>query len=153
MKRIAILLTGLMMVGAVTVAVAGDFHVGTTLICSDCHVAHYSQSHGYQASGLFAPLGADGPYTNLLRDDENKVCLACHNGQSFAPDVFGANGGAAGVREAGGINAASGHGLTNDVGYDEINGHTLYSTAMPPGAGSTAYVPNAEGLQIGRAHV
>ena len=25
------------------------------------------------------------------------------------------------------------HGLSNDPGYDEIDGHTLYSTSLPPG--------------------
>jgi Doubled CXXCH motif (Paired_CXXCH_1) len=152
MKRLTLLLTGVMMVGVVALAAAGDFHVGTTLICSDCHVAHYSQSHGYSVGGLFTPLGAGGPFNNLLRDDENKVCLACHNGQSFAPDVFGANGGTQYVREAGGLNAAAGNGLSNDVGYDETNGHTLYSTAMPPGSTGSAYVPSAIGLRCIDCH-
>jgi hypothetical protein len=152
MKRLTLLLTGALMVGVVALAAAGDFHVGTSLVCSDCHVAHYSQSHGYTVGGIFTPLGAEGPYEDLLRDDPNKVCLACHNGASFAPDVFGANGGTTGVRQAGGLNAATGHGLSNDAGYDQIDGHTLYSTAMPPGAGTTAYVPGAEGLTCVNCH-
>lgn len=152
MKRLTLLLTGVMMVGVVALAAAGDFHVGTSLICSDCHVAHYSQSHGYTVGGIFTPLGTDGPYTDLLRDDENKVCLACHNGSSFAPDVFGANGGTATIREAGGLNVASGHGLSNDPGYDMIDGHTLYSTDLPPGHGTSAYTPGAEGLTCINCH-
>lgn len=152
MKRLTLLLTALIVAGAAAVAVAGDFHVGTSLICSDCHIAHYSQSHGYTPGGPIGALGAGGPFSNLLRDDENKLCLSCHNNQAWAPDVFGANGGTAGVRNAGGLNAAAGHGLTNDAGYDEIDGHTLYSTAMPPGAGSTAYVPGAEGLVCTNCH-
>lgn len=152
MKRLTILLTGVLMVGAVALAAAGDFHVGTNLVCSDCHVAHYSQSHGYTVGGLFVPLGAGGPHNDLLRDDPNRLCLACHNGSSFAPDVFGANGGAAGVRQAGALNVTTGHGLSNDAGYDEIDGHTLFSTAMPPGAGTTAYVPGPEGLTCVNCH-
>ncbi len=152
MKRLTLILTGALMVGIVTMAAAGDFHVGTSLICSDCHVAHYSQSHGYTTGGTFTPLGTDGPYADLLRNDPNMLCLSCHNGTSFAPDVFGANGGAAGVREAGGLNAAAGHGISNDAGYDETNGHTLFSTSMPPGAGASAYVPNAEGLRCIDCH-
>ncbi len=152
MKRLTLLLTGIMMVGVVALAAAGDFHVGTSLVCSDCHVAHYSQSHGYTVGGLFMPLGNAGPYEDLLRDDVNKVCLACHNGSSFAPDVFGANGGVPGVREAGGLTVASGNGLSNDPGYDVIDGHTLYSTALPPGHGTSAYVPSAEGLRCVDCH-
>jgi len=152
MKRLTLLLTGVMMVGVVALAAAGDFHNGTSLVCSDCHVAHYSQQHGYTVGGIFTPLGAGGPFANLLRDDENKVCLACHNGTSFAPDVFGANGGTTGVREAGGLNVAAGHGLSNDAGYDEIDGHTLYSTSMPPGVGTSAYTPSAIGLRCIDCH-
>ena len=152
MKRLTLLLTGVMMVGVVALATAGDFHVGTTLVCSDCHVAHYSQSHGYSVGGAFMPLGSGGPYANLLRDDENKVCLACHNGQSFAPDVFGLNGGTSYVRQAGGLNVAAGNGLTNDAGYDLIDGHTLYSTDMPPGSTGSAYAPSAIGLRCIDCH-
>ena len=152
MKRLSVLLTGLFLAGAVTMAAAGDFHTGASLNCSDCHVAHSSQQHGYSTTGLFTPIGTGGPFTNLLRDEEVKLCLTCHNNQSFAPDVFGANGGTAGLRQAGGLNALAGHGLTNDPGYDEINGHTMYSTAMPPGGASSAYVPGAEGLICTNCH-
>jgi len=152
MKRLTLLLTAVMLVGAAAWAVAGDFHNGTTLICSDCHVAHYSQQHGYTVGGLYTPLGPGGPFPNLLRDDDNKVCLACHNGSSFAPDVFGVNGGVPMVREAGGLNVASGHLLSNDPGYDIIDGHTLYSTDPPPGLGTSAYVASAIGLRCIDCH-
>jgi hypothetical protein len=152
MKRLTILLTGVLMVGAVALAAAGDFHYGTSLICSDCHTAHFSQQHGYTTTGIFTPLGAAGPYDHLLRNDEVNLCLSCHNGTSFAPDVFGANGGTQGLREAGGLNAAAGHGLSNDAGYDEINGHTLYSMAMPPGGAASGYVPATDGLWCGSCH-
>jgi len=35
-------------------------------------------------------------------------------------------------------------------GYDEIDGHTLYSTALPPGHGTSAYTPSADGLPLHR---
>jgi hypothetical protein len=153
MKRLTLLLTGVMMVGVVALAAAGDFHYGSSLICSDCHTAHYSQQHGYSVGGIFAPLGPDGPNDFLLRNEPTKLCLSCHNGTSFAPDVFGANGGTAGIREAGGLNTAAGHGISNDANYDEINGHTLYSMATPPGGATSAYVPDAEeGLWCGSCH-
>lgn len=153
MKRLSVLLSALFVAGTAVLAAAGDFHYGTTLVCSDCHVAHYSQSHGYAAgNNQFTPLGAGGPFAGLLRDDENKLCLSCHNNQSWAPDVFGQNGGAAMLRQAGGLNVAAGHGLTNDASYDEIDGHTLYSTATPPGGATSAYVPGPEGLVCSNCH-
>ena len=127
---------------------------GVKAICSDCHVAHFSQQHGYSTGGIFTPLGPNGPYDRLLRNDEVELCLSCHNGTSFAPDVFGANGGAAGLRQAGGLNAAPGHGVSNDAGYDEINGHTIFSMATPPGGATSAYVPTApNGLWCGSCHM
>jgi hypothetical protein len=146
MKRLILILAALIVAGAASVAVAGDFHTGASLICSDCHTAHASQSHGMTPGGPVFPLGAGGPFNNLLKDDEVNLCLTCHNNQSFAPDVFGQNGGTAGLRQAGGLNASAGHGLTNDPGYDEIDGHTLFSTATPPGGATSAYHPGAEGL-------
>lgn len=153
MKRMTLLLTSLMMVGVVALATAGDFHSGTSLVCSDCHVAHFSQQHGYSTGGIFTPLGPNGPNARLLRNEEVQLCLSCHNGTSFAPDVFGANGGTTGLRQAGGMNAAAGHGLSNDAGYDETNGHTLFSMAMPPGGATSAYVPDPNnGLWCGSCH-
>ncbi len=155
MKRLTVLFSALLLAGTAAIVMAGDFHTGTSLICSDCHVAHYSQSHGYNAStgdGFYTPLGTGGPFTNLLRDDENKLCLSCHDGSSFAPDVFGANGGTAGLREAGGLNAETGHGLTNDAGYTKYTGHTLYSTDQPPGKGLSTYAPGPEGLVCTNCH-
>jgi hypothetical protein len=152
MKRLALILSALIVAGTASVAVGGDFHVGTSLICSDCHVAHFSQTHGYSTNGdgSFVPLGTT-PQNNLLRDEEVKLCLSCHDNQSWAPDVFAANGGQLHNRLAGGLNIAAGHG-TNDAGYIEQDGHTLNSTAMPPGAGASAYVPGAEGLLCTNCH-
>jgi hypothetical protein len=152
MKRLSVLLTVAFLAGTAVLAVAGDFHVGLSLACQDCHVAHYSQSHGYSVPNDFVGLGAGGPFNDLLRDDEVKLCLSCHDNRSFAPDVFGANGGTAGLRQAGGLNVAPGHGLSIESGYQEIDGHTLYSTATPPGGAASAYVPGAEGLICTNCH-
>src|SRR6266496_4390644 len=71
---------------------AGDYHSGTSLICSDCHVAHGSQGHVYQTGDPFAPsVAAGAPYKFLLRDEDNNLCLSCHDGKTWAPDVFGSN--------------------------------------------------------------
>lgn len=77
-------------------AVAGDYHHDSTLLCSQCHVMHFSQQHGYNPDGTgpFTGLGSAGPYEYLLRDEVNNLCLSCHDQSGFAPDVLGsANGG------------------------------------------------------------
>lgn len=113
----------------VSVGFAGDYHTGSALICSDCHVMHYSQSHGYNpnGSGFYTPLGPGGPFEFLLRDDINNLCLACHDGQALAPDVFETHTNGY-VRQAGALNELGGDGL-----YPETTGHTLNSSAVAPG--------------------
>jgi hypothetical protein len=154
MKRMTVLFSALLLAGTASLAFAGDYHAGLSLVCSDCHVAHASQSHAYSTGGIIPTVGSGAPFNNLLRDDENKVCLTCHNNNSVAPDVLGMNnvGGPAAIREAGGLNAAAGHGITNDAGYDDMDGHTLYSTSMPPGGAASAYVPPADGLSCVNCH-
>src|SRR5574341_454284 len=89
-----IVITAFFVLGMVAAAAAGDYHYGTTLICSDCHVMHFSQTHGYNndGGGTFTPLGST-PEHHLLRDEVNKLCLNCHDGQAFAPDVYATNTG------------------------------------------------------------
>lgn len=155
MKRLIVLLPLLLLAGMAATAVAGDYHKSATLICSDCHIMHASQSHGYQVGGSVFPVPSGTPNAYLLRGaDINKTCLACHNGQTYFPDVFGDNIlGSTTVRLAGGLNAAAGHGLTNDAGYDEIDGHTLYSTDVPPGnVGGTGTAIGADGLECSTCH-
>lgn len=125
------------------IATAGDFHTGATLVCSDCHVMHYSQSHGYNAdgTGLYTPLGTAGPYEYLLRNDINLLCLSCHDGQSFAPDVLGPNANSY-VRQAGALNR-SGTGLP-------ATGHTLDATDEAPG--SNPAWSEAAGLHCTNCH-
>jgi len=129
-----------------SVSAAGDFHHGSTLICSDCHVMHYSQSHGYNADGTGSttPLGAGGPFEFLLRNDINDLCLSCHNGQSWAPDVLEAHGNGY-VRQAGALNEVGGGGL-----YPPTADHTLGSTDVAPG--SDPAWNNADGLECTDCH-
>lgn len=148
MKRLIAFLAAAGLCALPMVVSAGDYHTGGLLICSDCHTAHYSQQHGYTDSTGFTALGPDGPYPRLLRNDPNELCLTCHNNQTFAPDVFGENGGEARVRRAGGLNAAPGH-LANDAGYEDIDGHTLWSTATAPGG---AFADTTEGLECVDCH-
>ncbi|MFQ6008487.1 MAG: cytochrome c3 family protein [Candidatus Zixiibacteriota bacterium] len=110
---------------------AGDYHTGASLNCNECHVMHYSQTHGYNSdgSGSFTPLGASGPYEYLLRDEINSLCLSCHDNQSYAPDVLAANGGniPTNGREAGALNR------DNTAPYFDATGHTLGSSDPAPG--------------------
>jgi hypothetical protein len=134
----------LAVVAMTSVSFAGDYHSGSSLICSDCHVMHYSQSHGYNAngSGIFTPLGAGGPFHYLLRDDINDLCLACHDNQTWAPDVFEGHGNGY-VRSGGALNELGGNGL-----YPEATGHTLNSTAVAPGGTWS----NPDGLNCTNCH-
>jgi hypothetical protein len=112
------------------VSARGDHHTDTTLRCADCHVMHYSQTHGYNPDGTgFFLAPADGPHEYLLRDDVNDVCLSCHDNQSFAPDVLGANNGSGSgdVRLGGYLNRLLLSGL-------EPTGHSLDSLATAPGS-------------------
>ena len=134
--RVVLVLVAVLALGLASVAWAGDWHVSGTLVCSDCHVAHYSQQHSLFGSGLVGvtPLGGSGPYALLLRNDPNLLCLSCHNNNTIAPDVFGDNNGKLGSpdRSAGALNSGSVF-LGNDPGYGDFDGHTLWSTAAAPG--------------------
>lgn len=131
-------------VALASVSFAGDYHDGQKLICMDCHVMHYSQSHGYNpnGSGNYSPLGAAGPYELLLRNDINDLCLGCHDGQAWAPDVFEAHANGY-VRQAGALNEVGG-----GTPYFPTTGHTLGSTAVAPGGTFT----NSAGLECTDCH-
>jgi hypothetical protein len=129
-KHLFIVLGTLFAVAALaSLGFAGDYHKGATLQCQQCHVMHYSQTHGYNANGggITTPLGASGPYHYLLRDDINDLCLSCHDGGGFAPDVFESNADGY-ARQAGGLND-----LASAGPYYPADGHTLNSTDAPPG--------------------
>lgn len=122
------------------IAMAGDYHSGSTLVCSDCHTMHYSASH--DLSGGAAPaMEAGGPFARLLKaSDPNAVCLTCHDGQTWAPDVLGAHGNGY-VREAGAL-------TTGAAPYEDYKGHTLHSTAVAPGGTWSS----ADGLECVHCH-
>jgi len=110
---------------------AGDFHTVSSLVCSDCHVMHYSESHllGGEA-GPDPLLAPGGPFPYLLKAAQAQLCLACHDGRVDVPDVRGANTGGY-VRAAGQIN------VLGDGPQVEGTGHTVGSTAAPPGGAWT----------------
>ncbi len=144
------------------VAFAGEYHSGTTLVCADCHTMHFSMQHGWaggtvSTSGALGGdwLGTTGPNAFLLKAPANQLCLSCHDGQSFAPDVLGTNFNAAPSqgRRAGALND-----VALGAPYDAWKGHTLDSTVNPPGfdpavigASATWYTP-ANGLECIACH-
>lgn len=150
MKRITLLLAAVCVVAMPVAAFAGDYHVGATLPCYDCHNIHYSQTHPFSTdiAGFGTLPLADGPNEGLLRQEPNDLCLACHNNNAWAPDVFG-QGTGPDIRLGGGLNAAAGH-LANDAGYDEGDGHTLWSTQTAPGG--TYVAPSTHGLECIHCH-
>lgn len=118
---------------------AGDYHTGPLLVCSDCHTMHYSVSHNY-TGGPPEPLGPGGPFPHLLKWEANLLCLTCHDGATFAPDVLGANTGVY-VRQAGAL-------TTGTAPYEDYKGHTLRSTMVAPGGAWS----NATGLECVDCH-
>ncbi len=162
--RIALsFLSGLFLVSASAVAYAGEWHAGTTNLCSDCHTMHFSMQHNWdgttpvattpQANGNW--MGASGPNQFLLKLPANQLCKTCHDGQTFAPDVVGLNANASPTqgRSGGALNE-----VATGAPYEIYKGHTLDSTAAPPGfnpavigASATWYDP-AGGLECISCH-
>ena len=146
-----------------TSAYAGEWHAGLNNLCTDCHTMHFSQAHNWDGTTPVPTagaqngnwLGAVGPNAFLLKAPANQLCLACHDGMPFAPDVLGTNFNAAPTQ-------GRAAGALNEVGlgtpYEDWKGHTLGSTAVPPGwnpaavgAPATWYDP-AGGLECINCH-
>jgi hypothetical protein len=114
---------------------AGEYHWGATLNCSDCHSMHGTQSHAWDDAASVATTGAPNgnwiasgaPFPYLLKADTiDDVCIACHDGKTFAPDVVGDHSNGY-VREAGGI-------ATSSNGY---SGHKLNGIVETPGGSAS----------------
>src|SRR5512138_3734046 len=117
---------------------AGEWHSGGNNLCTDCHTMHFSMQHNWDgttpvpttgaANGNW--LGATGPNAFLLKAPANQLCLSCHDGQTFAPDVLGTNTNAAPTagRSAGAVNTAA-----LGAPYDTYKGHTLGAANALPG--------------------
>jgi hypothetical protein len=121
-------LAALCVVWAWGTAEAGDYHKDATLICRDCHTMHGQQEHGYNpsGSGQYTAIGTTGPYHYLLRNEINDLCLTCHDGQGWAPDVLEANTGTS-IRQGGALNR------TGAAPYYLATGHTLDAPDTAPG--------------------
>ena len=143
-----IIFAALVVIAAAAVGTAGEYHAGQTLLCYDCHTMHFSMQHNWDGTtpvptipsvsgtGMTGNwLGSSGPNQFLLKAPPNQLCLACHDGQTFAPDVLAINSNASPTqgREAGALNETA-----TGAPYDTWKGHTLDSTSTPPGFNPTA---------------
>jgi len=128
MKKLFFLAAAFVALLGVT-AFAGDYHRGATLICNDCHVMHFSQSHDYGDGGYEAPALTSGPNEALLRAPVNDLCLTCHDGVAGAPDVLGENFNGY-TRNAGSLNEED----NSVAGYPNTGGHSLGYEGNVPGS-------------------
>jgi hypothetical protein len=163
MRRVtfAMMLVGLLITLS---ARAGEWHTGTTNICTDCHSMHFSQQHDWDSNAVPSTsaasngnwLPAEGPNPNLLKiADVNALCDACHEGQAMAPDVMGFDSDPlpSQGREAGALNDPS-----LGAPYEVFKGHTLGSTATPPGynpvlvGAPPAWYDASKGLRCASCH-
>lgn len=146
MRRNVLTLLGVIALVAAP-AMAGEWHSGTNNLCSDCHTMHFSMQHNFDSSGTPsttpAPngnwMGATGPNAYLLKLPPNELCMACHDGQTFAPDVVEANTNASPTqgRMAGAVNHL------NTAPYEDWKGHTLDSVDPAPGNDGAASLGGA----------
>lgn len=137
-RRLLVLTTALALVALPVVA--AEWHTADNNVCTDCHTMHYSMQHGFAGGSVtFGSQTVDGnwlggpnegPNHYLLKQPANDLCIACHDGQPFAPDVVGMNSNPspANGRSAGALNEVGGV-----DGYAEWMGHTLGSLDDPPG--------------------
>ncbi|OGP30687.1 MAG: hypothetical protein A2073_01220 [Deltaproteobacteria bacterium GWC2_42_11] len=153
--RSLLILVCILLIG--TYAHAGWYHVNTssdvviinpgggetaypalTLICYDCHSMHASETLGnsptnpYNDGRSIWVSSSNGPRQHLLKADTDTnavsaVCLRCHDGKTFAPDVKGANTNSSNYGRAGGA-------LTDgSTDYANWKGHTIGAATLPPG--------------------
>ena len=152
-----IIFAALVVLAAAGVGRAGVYHASSTLLCYDCHTMHFSMQHNWDGtspvptqpnvSGVGMTgnwLGTTGPNEKLLKAPVNQLCLACHDGQSFAPDVLAINFNPppSQGREAGALNDPA-----QGAPYDQWKGHTLGSTGVPPG-----WDPVAAGVPVAQQY-
>ena len=108
-----------------------QYHVGATLVCSDCHVMHASEQHALDPTlprEVWPVPWSDFPNRTLLRSaGPNELCLTCHDGKAIAPDVLQADANGLAERSAGFFGAPGtpdhkGHNLAASGAQGELCG-------------------------------
>ena len=150
MKRFTVISMTVVLAGLIVfksnVVVAGDYHQGTGLVCSDCHTMHYS------VDGAAPPGGVGGPNDKLLLNvSTNALCLTCHDadGGGIAPDIAPdvmllASGQHSSTRSAGKFGAA--------VGTASASAHNLGVLAAELAWGGTWSTSAATGMTCANCH-
>lgn len=118
--KLSIITLAILLAGLWSSATAGQWHVGESLRCQDCHLQHATQD-GEQVPG--------GPYsTMLLEASVNELCLSCHDGTDpTAPDVQSPV-----TMYSAGSTGESAAGFFGQVGVDNPHGHGLGFGAVTP---------------------
>jgi hypothetical protein len=145
MKRILTFALAAIFVMAMS-AMAGEYHMGSSLSCYQCHSMHYSQDHiyGYAHEDSVPFFGPSGPYNGLLRAQVNDLCLSCHDGKTSV-DVYGPSEQFTVTNREGGFLNKLGDGHEN-------NGHTLGATGDAPGSNPAWHPDAVEGLTCTDCH-
>ncbi|HET8797222.1 MAG TPA: hypothetical protein VFO89_06035 [Thermoanaerobaculia bacterium] len=140
MRKATFILTVLLALAAFpALAQFTNYHYNENMNCSDCHSMHASAHNNLtDGSAIETPNTTAGTAINpyypnqpangrhyLLKNDD--VCATCHDGQTWAPDVIGANVNGY-IRSAGGVKTSETTG----------GGHKIGSTVRPPGYNGAA---------------
>lgn len=132
------------------VAVAGDYHKGSGLHCTDCHIMHASKDVTTYNSGT-------GFSTLLKAASANALCMQCHDGaDTTAPDLV-ASGTAASPNDTLGISYTSKY--KNSAGYFQSDyssaqsgkAHDLYATGALTATQGT-WASGASGIDCADCH-
>jgi len=78
---LSLALADLVVLAGAVLLQAGEWHTGSSLVCSECHIIHYGEGKKGEPGGPF-------PYL-ISHSTINGLCLSCHDGRdASAPDVF-----------------------------------------------------------------
>jgi len=136
MTRLAATALVFLLLTLVTSVNSGNWHVGPSLNCADCHLQHSSEDAQPVSGGPFSTL--------LLKNTVNELCLSCHDGSDpAAPDVLNPVGMYSG--ESPGESAA---GFLDGIGLLNARGHDLAVSAATP----LSTFSSARDLHCGHCH-
>ncbi|MFQ6098355.1 MAG: cytochrome c3 family protein [Armatimonadota bacterium] len=142
------------LVVAATMCLAGDYHQGADLHCSDCHIMHASKDGATYGGGMPNPAG----YSHLLKaSSTNALCMTCHDGgDPTAPDIV-ATGSAAAPNDTLGIAYTSKY--KNSAGFFQSDwssvqsglAHDLYASSTLTAIQGT-WTSGASGMDCADCH-
>ena len=146
---------GVALLGAVSAALAGEYHTGNALKCTQCHVMHASNQGTYYGTG--GPTNPTGFPDLLMNASPNAQCLSCHG--SSVLEITSATGTAAAPNMiyTGGETYTSLYGSSAGIFQSDCLtasttcGHNLFATA-PLTAIQGTWQSSATGMQCVDCH-